>query len=99
MTKVEDDIEKLLNTLTRANSILLSYVNSKIETLDAKRQNLVKEIADLSAEVMSPKQIKELSYHIQNWEHISFKDRRKVIDGLITQIRATNEFVQIEWKI
>lgn len=99
LAKVEEEIEKLLDTLTGANSILMSYANSKIETLDSKRQNLVKEIADLSAEVMSPKQIRELSHHIENWEQISFEDRRKVIDGLITQIRATNECVQIEWKI
>ena len=53
----------------------------------------------MSAEVMSPRQIRELSNHIHNWENISFEDRRKVVDGLITQIRATSEYVQIEWKI
>ena len=99
LAKVDEEIEKLLDTLSGANPILLSYANSKIEALDTKRQNLVKEIADLSAEVMSPRQIRELSSHIHNWENISFEDRRKVVDGLITQIRATSEYVQIEWKI
>ena len=99
LAKVDEEIEKLLDTLSGANPILLSYANSKIEALDTKRQNLVKEIADLSAEVMSPRQIRELSNHIHNWENISFEDRRKVVDGLITQIRATSEYVQIEWKI
>ena len=99
LAKVDEEIEKLLDTLSGANPILLSYANSKIEALDTKRQNLVKEIADLSAEVMSPRQIRELSNHIHNWENISFEDRRKVVDGLITQIRATSECVQIEWKI
>ena len=99
LAQVDEEIEKLLDTLSGANPILLSYANSKIETLDTKRQNLVKEIADLSAEVMSPRQIRELSSHIHNWENISFEDRRKVIDGLITQIKATSEYVQIEWKI
>ena len=99
LAKVDEEIEKLLDTLSGANPILLSYANSKIEALDTNRQNLVKEIADLSAEVMSPRQIRELSNHIHNWENISFEDRRKVVDGLITQIRATSEYVQIEWKI
>ena len=99
LAKVDEEIEKLLDTLSGANPILLSYANSKIEALDTKRQNLVKEIADLSAEVMSPRQIRELSNHIHNWENISFEDRRKIVDGLITQIRATSEYVQIEWKI
>ena len=51
LAKVDEEIEKLLDTLSGANPILLSYANSKIEALDTKRQNLVKEIADLSAEV------------------------------------------------
>ena len=31
LARVEDEIEKLLNTLTGANAVLLSYANSKIE--------------------------------------------------------------------
>ena len=34
-----------------------------------------------------------------NWENISFDNKRKVVDGLISQIRATSDYVQIEWKI
>mgnify|MGYP000323219340 CR=1 FL=1 len=39
---MEDEIEKLLNTLTGANAVLLSYANSKIEELDTRRQALTK---------------------------------------------------------
>ena len=46
---MEDEIEKLLNTLTGANAVLLSYANGKIEELDANRQRLIKEIAALNA--------------------------------------------------
>ena len=53
LARVEDEIEKLLNTLTGANAVLLSYANSKIEELDTHRQALTKEIAALSAETMS----------------------------------------------
>ena len=51
LARVEDEIEKLLNTLTGANAVLLSYANSKIEELDTRRQALTKEIAALSAEI------------------------------------------------
>lgn len=51
---MEDEIEKLLNTLTGANAVLLSYANGKIEELDASRQRLIKEIAALNAETISP---------------------------------------------
>ena len=44
LAKVDEEIEKLLDTLSGANPILLSYANSKIEALDTKRQNLVKRL-------------------------------------------------------
>ena len=97
--RVEEEIEKLLNTLTGANAVLLSYANSKIEELDTHRQALTKEIAALSAETMSPEQIERLSVYLNQWEEIDFEDRRQVADGLISQIRATDEHVSIEWKI
>ena len=99
LARVEDEIEKLLNTLTGANAVLLSYANSKIEELYTRRQALTKEIAALSAETMSPEQIERLSVYLNQWEEIDFEDRRQVADGLISQIRATDEHVSIEWKI
>ena len=99
LARVEDEIEKLLNTLTGANAVLLSYANSKIEELDTRRQALTKEIAALSAETISPEQIERLSVYLNQWEEIDFEDRRQVADGLISQIRATDEHVSIEWKI
>ena len=91
--------KKLLNTLTGASAVLISYANTKIEELDAQRQTLSKEIAALSAESMSPEQIERLSVYLNRWEEIDFDDRRQVADSLISQIRATGKCVAIEWKI
>ena len=55
LAQVEDEIEKLLNTLAGANAVLLSYANGKIEELDANRQRLIKEIAALNAETIFPR--------------------------------------------
>lgn len=99
LAQVDNEIEKLLETLTGANATLLAYANSKIEDLDIRRQTLTKEIAELSVETVSPKQIELLSGYLADWENVSFDDKRKVVDGLISQIRATNDYVQIEWKI
>ncbi len=38
LAQVEDEIEKLLNTLTGASAVLMSYANGKIEELDDRRQ-------------------------------------------------------------
>lgn len=99
LTQVETEIEKLLDNLTGANSILISYANSKIEDLDTHRQGLVKEINELTSEALSPKKIQLLSGYLSDWDNVEFEYKRLVADSLISQIRATNEFVQVEWRI
>jgi len=99
LLQIEAEIEKLLDTLTGANATLLAYANSKIEELDTRRQTLIKAIADMSAEAVSPEHMKRISNHLDNWDNADFEERRLVVDGLISQIRATSESVQIEWKI
>ncbi len=99
LTQVETEIEELLNNLTGANSILISYANGKIEDLDTRRQGLVKEINELTSEALSPKKIQLLSGYLGDWDNVEFDDKRLVADSLISQIRATNELVQVEWRI
>ena len=53
----------------------------------------------MSAEAVSPEHMKRISCHLGNWDNANFEDRRLVVDGLISLIRATSESVQIEWKI
>ena len=77
LAQVEDEIEKLLNTLTGASAFLMSYANGKIEELDTRRQGLIKEIAALNAESVSPQKIEYLSSHLGNWDNIDFDDRRR----------------------
>ena len=98
-SRVEVEIEKLLDTLTGANATLLAYANKKIEDLDNRRKTLSKAIADLSVETLSSQQIELLSGYLDDWENISFEDKRKAADGLISSISATSDYVKIEWKI
>jgi len=99
LAQVESEIEKLLDTLTGAAPVLLSYVNTKIEELDSRRQTLASEIAKLTAEAVSPEQIDTISNYLDDWENVSFEDKQRVVDLMITVIRATSEKLQIEWKI
>ncbi len=99
LAQVEDEIEKLLNALTGANAVLLSYANGKIEELDADQQRFIKEIAAMNAGTISPQKIEFLSAHLDNWENIDFDDRRQVTDIILSQIQATSDRVSFEWKI
>ena len=99
LAQVEAEIEKLLDTLTGANATLLAYANKKIEDLDNRRKTLSKAIADLSVETLSSQQIELLSGYLDDWENISFEDKRKAADGLISSISATSNYVKIEWEL
>ena len=79
--------------------VLLSYANGKIEELDARRQQLIKEIAALNAETISPQKIEFLSAHLENWNTIDFDDRRQVTDIILSQVQATSDRVSFKWKI
>ena len=50
----------------------MSYANSKIEELDAKRQSLMKQIAALTAEAVSPSQMERISDYLNDWDNVSF---------------------------
>ena len=67
LLQIEAEIEKLLDTLSGANKILLSYANDKIEELDTRRQGIIKAIADMSAEAVSPEHMKRISGYLHNW--------------------------------
>jgi len=99
LAQVEAEIEKLLNTLTGANTVVMSYVNSKMVELDTKRQSLMKAIADMTAKAFSPKKLDQITDYINDWENVGIEQKQFVIDGLISQIKATSELVDIDWQI
>jgi len=99
LAQVEAEVEKLLDTLTGASAVLLSYANSKIEELDMKRQPLIRAIADMTAGAVSPNKLNQISGYLSDWNNIDITDKRFVLDGLISQINLTSDTVKIEWKI
>ena len=87
------------STLSGANPLLLQYANTRIEELDAERQKQLRLVADLTANSVSASQIDSITGYLDEWESVSFDDKRKVVDILISQIDATSESVTIHWKI
>ena len=75
------------------------YVNVKIAELDGRKQKLVKRIADLTVEAISPEQVSQISGYLDTWDSVSFDDKRRVVDLMITTIAATSDSLNITWKI
>lgn len=88
-----------LSWLTGANNVLFSYVNVKIAELDGRKQELLARIAELTVEAISPEQVSQISGYLDTWENVSFDDKRRVVDLMITTIAATSDSLNITWKI
>lgn len=71
----------------------------KIAELDSRKQALVKEIADLTVDTISPEQVRQISGYLDTWETVSFDDKRRVLDLLVTTVEATSEKMNMTWKI
>ena len=99
LAHVDGEIEKLVDSLTGANNVLLSYVNVKIAELDGRKQELLARIAELAVEAISPEQVNQISGYLDTWENVSFDDKRRVVDLMITTIAATSDSLNITWKI
>lgn len=99
LAHVDGEIEKLVDNLTGANNVLLSYVNVKIAELDGRKQELVKQIAELTVEAISPEQVNQISGYLDTWANVSFDDKWRVVDLMITTIAATSDSLNITWKI
>ena len=99
LAQVEADIEKLVDNLIDANPTLIQFANRKAEELETHRQALTKKIAELSANEIPAATLTMISSYLDDWDNTGFDDKRRVLDSVITVIRATSENVEIEWKI
>ena len=99
LEQVQDEIEKLIDTLMGASSILISYANRRIEELDSRKQELSDSIAKLSLKMISPEQVREISGYLDSWDEVDFDDKRRVLDLMVSAIYATSDNINILWKI
>ena len=74
-------------------------MNVKIAELDGRKQELVKQIAELTVETISPEQVNQISGYLDTWDDVSFDDKRRVVDLMITTVAATSDSLNIAWKI
>ncbi len=99
INNIEQEIQKLLDKISCANDITMTYINMKIKELDDRKKQLEKELAKLSIDKIDNSQILKIADCLQKWENLSIEDKRQVASTLIEVIHATSEEVYIKWKI
>jgi len=99
LAQIEAEISKLVDNLAAADNVLISFINRKARELDVKRQEVLKEMAKLSAEnTLDTDKIRQINGYVDKWDSLSLEDKRLVCDTLIDVIHASNEKIQIMWK-
>lgn len=94
------EIEKLLDKVSKADDILMEYINKRVSELDAQANVYRQQLAELSPlENESKYNFEKLRDYMQHWEDLSFDDKRAIVDQLIVKIRATEDTCEIIWKI
>ena len=99
LAQVDTEIEKLVESLAGANPTLIQFANRKADELSARRQMLMGELAELTADEIPAARLTAISDYLDDWENTSLDEKRQVTNSLITIIRATSENMEIEWKI
>lgn len=99
LARIDGEITNLIDTLTGANPLLLQYANTRIEELDAQRQKQLKLVADLTANSVSASQLDRITDELKHWDEVSFDDKRRVVDTLISRIEVAGAGLTIQWKL
>lgn len=92
---MDSEIEKLVGRLTDTNNVLLFHVNVKVAELDKHKQGLVKQLAELTVEAIRLEQINQIFDYLDTWEKVSFADKRRVVNWMITTVAAISDALNI----
>lgn len=97
MEEIDKEIAALLDKIPLANGTVMEYINSRVATLDAEKKELYAEIVQLSEG--DNYSLQEITGYMETWDEISIGDKITVVDSLIDSIRASQEKIEIKWKI
>ena len=95
--EVDREIEALLKQIPQANETVMEYINSKVAHLDGVKRELYAAIKQLSE--TEGAELEQLSGYLSYWESMEINDKRVVVNSLIESIFASQEKIQIKWRI
>ena len=98
LSEIDKEIDDLLSKVVGANTVLMEYINKKVEQLDTERKNLQEEIVSLTHN-QNAKDIETVTNHVETWDSISYEDKQSVVDTLIKVIRIADGNIEITWNI
>ena len=89
----------MLNSLTGANAVLISYANTKNEALDKQRQELNDELAKLEVTRTSPDKLLSMKELMDRWDEVDIETKAEVIDAALESITVLDGTVTCKGRI
>ena len=94
---IDDEIASLLGKIASANEAVTQYINDRVAALDAEKRDLYLQIGQLDSARQD--NISEISGYLEHWDELQIRDKLTVVDCFIDNIRATENSLEIKWKI
>ena len=98
LERVEADIKSYLDKIPEASGAAMKYINSRVDALDARKNELARELDELQSARASLR-TDSITGYLDKWEQLSMPDRIAVVDLLIESVHVTKEKIEIRWKI
>ena len=96
LVTLDKKIENLASRISEADDALFSYINAEVKKLSEEKKEVVARVEELTR--LDTENTDELVHHVENWDKLSFDDRRRVVDAMIKVIKVTSEKVEIQWR-
>ncbi|MDC4241829.1 recombinase family protein [Clostridium tertium] len=99
ISKIDEDINKIMEKLLEANNIVMSYINKKIQELDEQKKILYAKMQKENNSDDNLKSIKEVIEKAIDFESLSFENKKDVVKLLIDKVEIADTKVKITWRI
>ncbi|MBW7572322.1 recombinase family protein [Caproiciproducens faecalis] len=97
--RIHQEIDALIQKVPLANETLMLFINRRMEELTAKEAILEQELTDCALSRENDACPNRIDGYLSRWDSLSLDDRRTVACSLIEVIYATDEQVEIYWKL
>ncbi len=94
---LDKEIAALLDKVAAASEAVMAYINDRIAALDAEKKELYAQLAQLDEGRGAS--LEGISEYMEQWDALSISDKITVVDSLIESITASQEKIEIKWKI
>lgn len=94
LTKIDNEISGIINSLSSANETLIKYANTKITDLDRQRTTLLNKINDLTPKTIKLPNIPDLT----NWQAKDLSFKKEVAGIFISKVSIYYDHIEVAWK-